>query len=526
MYKLLLTLLLSLTVSLGYSQSKPDNYEIESGPVFNLKKNSAPRNFVGRDKSGIYLEYGIGSTGIGEIFLAKFDNNLELKQENLMTFKLEGGTANPIQFMMMKDNLYQLSEKPVKNGAKFYVSKINKDNLSVSGHILIASVDPKTSLKVEIEKHFSINQDSSLWSLTNTIPTRSTNKKQILVTVVDSNMKKKWSHQVDLPYVSKRLDIHFTQVDGDGNVHMLCKRYDKLRSEKNLQGEANYDYLVLRVNNEGKLDSVTFDVEGNFLRDVKFGISKSGNELMLGGFYSERDAKRTAGIFYAKYNGQSMKENSHFFKEFDADFLSANLKERKAEKVKKKLDDGKKIEELGFSMKKIFVVEDGSTYLIGEQVSFYTLGGGSPQNPTPKQYWYEYKDIALVKINGEGKFDWAMRIGKDQHTVNDFGHYSSFGAISRGKELCLFFNDNSDNLNHEGIGRPSRSYPGGGSLLTMVSISTAGEVHREGLVKGYEVGTKFRPTLSLQLSETELLMFGQIKYNNQRIQRFVRIRIN
>jgi hypothetical protein len=530
MNKILLTLLLPLTVVIGYSQPKFDNLEIEYGPIFKAAKLGVPNRYIGFDDSGIYMEYVSGSKGKEKITITKFSHQLDVMvQKKNMSIEIEGFVAKPVFFFMVGDQLFQISESNGSNKRRYYVNSINAEDLSPGEIKTISTIFPLDLIK-PVQKHFSISKDGSLLSLTTTIPTGKNNNKEIEVNVLTPDLEKKWSQKFVFPIADKLLDIHYTQLDKEGTLHILCKRYFHQRFEM-LRDVPNYEYLLFSLYPDGKMDSFSIDSDGKFFRSVLFELSQSEEDFIISGFFSKRVEDGIAGPFYFRYHRPEKKIITRKFQNFDIEFLTANLSKRRSEKVENLAAAGETIELGAYHLDRMFLTEEDEIYLIGEKR--LTKYKGSSYVPLSNNVGVSYHrthyhsmDIISLKFNNLGDLEWTKRIGKNQTTLNDNAIYSSYGLLSHNKGSYFFFNATSLTMKDNDKPNKDKSIQDFESpTLIMSSLSNSGDLKGQVLVSWKDADIKFRPSLSLQLNEDEILIFGHGGYYNVKSQRFIRIRI-
>jgi hypothetical protein len=98
---------------------------------------------------------------------------------------------------------------------------------------------------------------------------------------------------------------------------------------------------------------------------------------------------------------------------------------------------------LNYYPKGLVLRDDGGFVLISEYYSiqkeiqndYYAI------NNTYVKYYYHFSDIMLISVNQNGQIDWNKIIRKDQRSMNDDGHYSSFSYAAVSGKIVLLFND-------------------------------------------------------------------------------------
>jgi hypothetical protein len=512
MKKMLLIICLS-SFYLSLAQPKYDGLEIVQGPLFGVKKRSVPTRFVGHDKSGFYIEYSKGKFGQGNLILQKFGYDLKPIKEQELSFNTAAGKAESWMIFKIGSKIYSCASSGSFIGKNFYFQEINSDNLNVGEPKLIGSVSSESSSVASLVSRIGFSKDSSFVSLIYTIPTRRADAEKLGVKTFDKNLEAIWENEYELPYTNKLLDPQKYLVTHDGSVFILAKRFFDKRREK-IAGQVNYDYLLLKLLSDGSVDSINIQSEGKFLRGMNVDITPTG-DVVSGGFYSEKGNALTGGAYYMRINGQTKEVVTSSFRPFDVDFFIANMKEKKAEKLKEKIEEGKDVELPSYYIDEFRTSADGSTQMIGEKRQITVNTVYSPYG-SYTYYSYFYDDIAVVQIDPNGEIQWAERVAKKQHTTNDNAAYSSYGAMTRANETVFFFNDNAKNALYDGVGKVAAMAKGEDNMLMMVRMDKEGKMKRTGLMRQGDADIKIRPIFSHQLNEKEFLIFGHQGVKTQR----------
>jgi hypothetical protein len=127
---------------------------------------------------------------------------------------------------------------------------------------------------------------------------------------------------------------------------------------------------------------------------------------------------------------------------------------------------------------------------------------------------YYYNDVIAVKVDPKGNIEWAEKIAKRQHTIEDGGFYSSYTlAIVKGR-ICFIFNDNPKNLTYDGVGKVANYRGRAESVVTLVSLDQSGKQTRQPLFFG-DMEVIARPKVCEQITSRDVIMFGQRKKTQQ-----------
>lgn len=511
--RFIIQLILLSSAIFSLAQPKYDDLDIVYGPMFRSAKRAVPTDFIGFDKSGFYVTYARGKHGQGDLMLAKFDYEFKPILEEDLHIQVDGGYARSANFFLKDNRLYQIAILSSYTKKGFYLQEIDQKTFEPGPHVLLATHQSDRSA-LSVSSWLSFSNDSSRMALAYNIPGGRNEPQKIAVQTLDNDLAMDWKQTFQLPFEDKLIDIKSFRSAADGTVYMLTKRYfDKRRNTRG--GEVNYDYLIFSLRKDGRLDTVNVSSDDKYLRDVQFGLNDNG-DLITAGFYSSKNNLTAGGAFYQRYNTLTKEVEASSYREFDIDFLTANLTEKKAERVKKKLEEGKGNTELPFYyIDEFYVKNDGSIQMIGEKRLITVNTVYSPYGSvTYTSYFYD--DMVVVQIDPNGQIEWAERVAKKQQTVNDGAAFSSYGALVRDKSTILLYNDNDENVNYSGIGRVKMMKKGSQNLLMMAEVSADGEVERRGLIRQGDVDVRMRPVFGLQISDNEFLMFGHKDVKSQR----------
>jgi hypothetical protein len=520
MKKTLHTLLFILSVGITSAQQS-DKPQIEEGPLFKVDKRSVPTRFVGFDDSGFYIEYAQGKHGQGTLMLQKFSHDLTPTKSQPLSFKAGGGySAESLLIFKLDNKIYSCARSGMMDFKDFYLQEIDPLTLEKKSPVKIASVTPETRSAASVSSRFAFSPDSSFLSFIYSIPTKRTESERFGVKMYNRDMSGLWDAEYEFPYQNKLFDPQKYLVNSTGDLFILAKRYIDKRRER-VEGQANYDFVLLEMKKDGSLDSVLIQSEGKFLRGMNIAFSPNG-DIIAGGFYSELGNAMTGGAYYMRLDAQTRKVVTASFKPFDLEFFTANLTERKAERLEKKIEDGKDVELPFYFIDEFITRDNGSLQMIGEKRLINTVTTCTPYGCVTNTYYY-FDDIALVQITPEGEIEWASRVAKKQHTTNDNAMLSSYATLIRPNETVLFFNDNAKNESYDGVGRVTAMAKGTENLLVMVRVDDKGEFTRKGLIKQGDADIRFRPKFSQQLNDDEILIFG---HQGVKTQRFFRVKFS
>lgn len=153
------------------------------------------------------------------------------------------------------------------------------------------------------------------------------------------------------------------------------------------------------------------------------------------------------------------------------------------------------------------IKDDGGFVLVGEQyyVTTYTTYSNKSYQT---HYRYHFNDIIVINVDEKGNIEWAEKIGKTQISTDDGGILLSYAMMVVGDKLHFIFNDNKNNVDYKGEGRPiTMSTMNRATLL--VTLDSNGKEKRSLLFTRDESESYAIPRVSRQISGDELIMYFQ-----------------
>ncbi|GAB5524147.1 MAG: hypothetical protein Roseis2KO_20190 [Roseivirga sp.] len=495
------------------AQNHIEDLDIAFGPMFSISKRSVPTQFVGSSGDGFYVVYSRGKTGTGRRYLHKFGFDLKPQREVELGSRSASINTASESVLMLDGKIFQIVHRSTGNRRTFYVQPIDPANLALGKLEEVGSFTPKSGGLGQSKTFVNATRDSSFVSLIYTIPGRRKENEQFVVTVFNKQMEKVWSQQYEFPYENRLLDLQEFRVDGNGDLYALAKRnFESMRDR--VDGLVNYDYMLFNLKREGGIDSLKIETEGKFLRDMKVEFTPEG-DIVSAGFYSNLNTRDAGGAFYMRLDGKTKEVVSSSFKEFELDFVLQNLTERKAKRVEKRIEQGRSKELPHYHIDELVAMPDGSVRMIGEQRQIYTTTVGYGVSQIIQTHFL-FNDMVIVSINKEGEVEWAERIAKRQHTVDDKAAFSSYALMVRDNELAFMFNDNAQNLYYNGVGRVAPMAKNSATVVMAARVGQFGDVRRAGLFRRGDAQIRIRPVFAHQLDEDELLLFGHRQLREQR----------
>jgi hypothetical protein len=517
-------LLVAFSLTCNVLQSQPLDFNIKLGQEFRAPKKSSLDDIVGHDATGIYAIKVKTGWAWRNYTLERYDNNFKPVHSVDLEVKDAGAPARVQHMLHLKNKLlmfYVVSNRTTSM-SELYVREIDKTTLAPKPEKVKLGEADERRVSNGINFNFRTSRDSTKVGISYSFPDENRDNSGFGFIVLDDQLQILWKKQVTAPYDPGLFTAESFKVDNGGNVYVLAISYKEKRRSKR-KGKPNYSYEVLAWTNQGeKFKSYPIALEDRFLTDMQIEIIDT-RTLICAGFYSAKGTFSIKGTYFLTVDLSNNAIKTKSFKEFGLDFIVENMSEREASRAIKQSERGNEPELYEFDLDKLLVGRDGSAILVGEQyfmeevTSSNLINGRWIYNTT---YHFYYNDIIAVKISPEGQIEWAEKVSKTQHTLNDGGFFSSYTlAILKGR-ICFFFNDHPDNLGYKGAGRPI-PYRARESVVIVASLNQKGEQTRQAVFALRDTEVIMRPKVCEQVTNREVILFGQRK----KTQRFARVSV-
>jgi hypothetical protein len=370
---------------------------------------------------------------------------------------------------------------------------------------------------------FSYSQNKRRVLVYHFLPNKKGAKQKIAFSVLDSNMNKVWSNKVTLPYADNLFAIKDFEVDDEGNVYLIGKKW-RGKQKDVINGKINFSYLILGYKEQDKeAKEYKLALKDKFITQVRLAMDNKLN-LVCAGFYTNtKNIYSLGGSFILKINHKTSDVMVSDYKDFSIDFITSLKSKRKKEKAKKKKKKGKTVEMPEYDLDALVLRDDGGVLLVGERnyvISHtYTDANGNMYTT----YTYYSRNIIAVNFNPDGSVKWMRRIPKSQSSHSPY--FLSYVSATYDDNLYFIYNDYVDNKNinneidfkHFAINRKK-------SNLVAYRINSEGETNYLSLFHAGKGNTLVVPNHSRQLRDSkDIIIFStygkkqklyRIEFNN------------
>lgn len=333
--------------------------------------------------------------------------------------------------------------------------------------------------------------------------------------VYDASMQLQWSQDFVLPYTDGEFTMESQRVDNDGSVLVLGVKYAEKQEKRELKraNKATYEYHMLVYKGDAPMpEDHVITVPDRFLQDMTISMGADG-DIVCAGLYGNKNNFNVRGAFYLRLDRATKAIVHESYKAFDDDFITMYLTEKEASKAKKKAD--RKDEELElpeFKLHNIIRRDDGGAVVVAEQYRSYTVCTTDSKGNTRCSTHYLYNDVIVVNVDPQGNIEWATKIPKRQHSVNDNGRYSSIAVAVKEDKIYFLFNDNGENLFLKPGDKVKQfKLTGSDALVVLATVDGQGATTREALFSPDRRDVVLRPKDCVQLDSKEMFIYASRK---------------
>jgi hypothetical protein len=504
----LLFLLLAGPVLFGQSDPQPT---LQWGPTYRSPGNSTLEKVIGFTPNDIFFLRQKNSTAFSrneKIYLERFSRDLKLKHSEEIVLKYEKKEVVLEDVLFLNNQLYLLTSYANVWQEKIYLflQKLSDRQMRPTGSVKKIAEVPLTRNHYGKAFDFALSSDSSKVLIYNQIPSAAKQPERFALHVFNQNMELEWEREVLLPYPDEQLAIREYRIDKEGKVYLLGALYEAGRRNRQLPTR----FLVLEYQGDSQPPSEwSIRLEGQFITDLTFRIAHNG-DLICSGFYSERDAESAKGVCYFRLDARTKQVVTQTWQPFDFEFRASDLSNRGRERAMEAEitgDNQRGAELFRFNLDHLILRTDGGALLVGEQYFVQERYRRFWDGTLQIYYVYYYNDIVVVNIQPSGAIEWAVRLPKEQISIDDGGYFSSYVMANVRDRIYFLYNDNS--RNYEAVQRPNQlfSFSGSQHVLAIAEVRRDGSYDVSPLK--HDVSVMARPKASRQIGSRLMVLVGE-----------------
>jgi hypothetical protein len=388
-----------------------------------------------------------------------------------------------------------------------YALKIDEKTLAVSGKITLGTYQ-SDNRGDQADATYKLSSDSTKILLFVEGPERKKENKRFYIGVFDTNLKKIWNKEIDLPILEKFVSIYDEDITDDGKVFVAIKHYDKEVTRQTVREDGDkvpsYIYKLLVYSKEAATPKeITFDLNKNFIEGTKLIYDKNG-AVTAAGLYKRKHNGNINGAFYATFDSNSSEVKNPKMVAFPEDLIRLVDKDKFGSD--KESDPGLYS---NFRIRHIMARSNGSVDLVSE---YYKLTVNTVYNPsthtTTTYYNYKYGDIVNTNIDKDGKATFT-RIPKNQKYTNANIFLGYYPFVYKDK-LVLLFNDDKDNVDRDLEKAPDDVMNFKRSVFVAATVDAKGNLSRQAIYSNDDEDYITLPRNTTRISENNFLITSDL----------------
>lgn len=443
-----------LFICLGFifnsnAQNLKKNLDIQISDVIDVNGNHSSLRVIEGADGGFYA-IDFNPKGFKNGFrIIEFDFSMkEVKRSDIL---LKNGKIK-LSFKDLyfnEDKLTLLTSTYFKKGTavELFVQNIDLKSLKpiLNPRLLTRFVPEGKNGSYGIKTTFSRDQSKFLLFRQESAGKKEKSSNIISVFDAEDNFQKIWSNSYESETIDKLEDIESIRVNDAGEVYLMLKEFDEKRKSTK-DGQANYKFKLQEFSNNGdSKNEIYIDLKDEFITQIAIGINNQ-DDIVCTGFYSSFYSSSIKGCFYLLMDHETKSIVKESKKEFSIDFITSEMSDRKAKKLKNKKAKGKSIEMANFDLSDIVLKDDGGVIQVAERYYVTSSTTTDANGVSHTTYTYHFDELIVISITPEGIIEWARKIPKRQSAGSPYSSFVSYHLSVIGDKLFFFHNGNAENL--------------------------------------------------------------------------------
>lgn len=267
-------------------------------------------------------------------------------------------------------------------------------------------------------------------------------------TILDTTLRTVKSGEYEIPYSNKDASVDMRHLTDEGEYLIGISVYKNANRYLWKDYNALEKTLIVHVK-PTEIKEYSLQMVDNLVFD--YSINSSQNTIFVTGTYGLPKSVGAQGVFLQLIDLKQEKIIKEHFGMFPKEFLYQNLNENQIERMERREARGALSNDLvNYAIRSIHPLENNSLVVLAEQFYIYQQTNTDSRGVTQTNYHYYFNDLVAYKVDSLGNFNWIVRVPKEQHSINDYGYYSSTKGVVSGNKLLCFFNDNLNNYDDNG----------------------------------------------------------------------------
>ena len=378
-------------------------------------------------------------------YLRSYNENLEIVKYKELDLSYKGKEMDYAGVVEIKNRLFSLARFNNKKTKKNYLlyQEIDPKTFNVIKKLSVLGEIPYSKKRNDGGFSFVYSQNQQRVLIYHFLPYDKGGKQKLAFSVLDSNLTKIWGKKITLPYSDKLFAIHDFEVDDEGNVYIIGKKWRGKRKDI-VDGKVNFEFYILRYRkDESDNQEYKLALKGKYITQVKLAMDPKLN-LICAGFYSNNKGYGgLGGSFMLKIDHKDGDIITSDYQDFSVEFMTSLMSKRKKEKAKKKSKKmkkkGKSFEMPVYDLDNLVIRDDGGVLLVAEREFVISHTHTDANGNTYTTYTYYTNNIIVVNFNPDGSVKWMRRVPKSQSAGGTY--YLSYVSATYEDNIYFIYND-------------------------------------------------------------------------------------
>ena len=332
-----------------------------------------------------------------------------------------------------------------------YMVTYDQDMQPTGEESLLASYPVAGIFRKKGNFYVVVSDNGKFFSVEYSIPAKRDEYEYFGYRVVNDQFQIVQQGERELPYRSRLMSIDTRYLSENGEYFIglsifTSSDFGIWRDYSSLEKT-----VVMHVDTSG-LKPFVLQLDNRKVYDFELTVLDSN--LFVTGTYGQPFSAGAKGFFFQKINIESAKIERESLQEFPPDVLEQEqVRNRFNERMRGDFSFQSRLNDelMNYAFRGIHPQQDGSVVVVAEQFYIYQTSSSDGRGLTQTVNHYYYNDLLIYKIDSIGAIAWLKRVPKTQHSVNDYGYYSSMVSVDVNGSIHCFFNDHSLNYDESGV---------------------------------------------------------------------------
>lgn len=299
------------------------------------------------------------------------------------------------------------------------------------------------------EFHLTVSENNQYFCVEYIIPGKKEELDHFGYSIFNTAFAKIGSGEFDIPSDPKNTSIEVRHLTGKGDYLLGVSVFSTAHNGVWRDYSSVQKTMMYQVSKDSLID---YKLMIDDRRIYNFTIATKDSLAIVTGTYGETFTNGARGVFFQRIDINSHRVLSEKIMDFPPEILSDENQQNQYVRAQKR-DYVVPVETdlMNYAFRNVSLGADGSFTVVAEQFYIFQQNTSDARGMIQFVNHYYYNDCLVYTIDSTGNYKWLIKIPKEQHSVNDYGYYSSVKVVPGTTDLQLFFNDSRKNYDENGM---------------------------------------------------------------------------